>query len=125
MFIKKYQERLWKIVELPELFINSMNMYNVFQFISNDDLDGLVNYLVGAVEKLQLIGADFAVISANTPHIVFDQVRGKVYLPFICIVETTCNKAARINARRLGLLGTKFTMENDFFHRPFERVGIE
>jgi|SRR5699024_10681745 len=77
MFIKKYQESLGKIVELPELFINSINMYNVFQFISNDDLDGLVNYLVGAVEKLQLIGADFAVISANTPHIVFDQVRGK------------------------------------------------
>lgn len=118
-FIKKYQKKVNSKQKLPELFINSINMYNVFQYISDGDLDGLVDYVGDAAQKLETIGADFVVISANTPHIVFDQVRKKVNIPMISIVEATFDKANELGLKRIGLFGTKFTMENDFFKKPF------
>ncbi|WP_106498308.1 aspartate/glutamate racemase family protein [Lentibacillus sp. Marseille-P4043] len=118
-FIKKYQEKVNSKQELPELFINSINMYNIFRFISEGNLDGLVDYVGEAAQKLESIGADFVIISANTPHIVFDQVRKKVAVPMISIVEATYDKANELGLKRLGLLGTKFTMEHDFFKKPF------
>lgn len=118
-FIKKYQEKVNSKQKLPELFINSINMYNIFKYISDENLDGLVDYVGNAAQKLESIGADFIVISANTPHIVFDQVREKVNVPMISIVEATYDKVNELGLKRVGLLGTIFTMENDFFKKPF------
>ncbi|WP_100012915.1 aspartate/glutamate racemase family protein [Lentibacillus sediminis] len=124
-FIKKYQEKVNSKQKLPELFINSINMYNIFQFISDDDLQGLIDYVGTAAQKLETIGADFIVISANTPHIVFEEVREKVSTPMISIVEATYDKADERNLKRVGLLGTKFTMEHDFFKKPFQSSNKE
>ncbi|MFD1851485.1 aspartate/glutamate racemase family protein [Oceanobacillus bengalensis] len=117
--ISKYQDRLGSKEVLPELFINSINMYKVFHLIDTNQVDGLADYLVDAVKKLELVGADFAIISANTPHIVFDQVQQQVQIPMISIVEETYKKAEAFGIDRIGLIGTKFTMENDFFKTPF------
>lgn len=122
-FIHKYQDRMNSKQTLPELFINSINMYNIFKFISEDRLDNLIEYVAGAANKLEEIGADFVVISANTPHIVFNEVRQKVTVPMISIVEATNDKADELGLQNVGLLGTKFTMEHDFFKKPFESGG--
>ncbi|WP_164669343.1 aspartate/glutamate racemase family protein [Virgibacillus doumboii] len=118
-FIHKYQGRVNSKQDLPELFINSINMYNIFKFISEDRLDDLIDYVGGAAQKLESIGADFVVISANTPHIVFDEVKKKVNVPMFSIVEETYRKADALGLKNVGLLGTKFTMEHDFFKKPF------
>ncbi|WP_227002609.1 aspartate/glutamate racemase family protein [Salicibibacter kimchii] len=118
-FIHKYQDKVNSKQELPELFINSINMYNIFHYISENQMDDLVNYVGGAAQKLEEIGADFVVIAANTPHIVFDEVREKVNVPMVSIVEATYDKADERGLKNVGLLGTKFTMEHDFFKQPF------
>jgi aspartate racemase len=123
--IKKYQDRLNSKEVLPELFINSINMYQVFEFISKGNLDGLTNYLVDAIKKLELVGSNFAVISANTPHIVFDEVKVKVNIPLYSIVEETYKKSQELNVQTIGLFGTKFTMENDFFQKPFKANNVK
>jgi aspartate racemase len=123
--IKKYQDRLNSKEVLPELFINSINMYQVFEFISKGNLDGLTNYLVDAIKKLELVGSNFAVISANTPHIVFDVVKEKVNIPLYSIVEETYKKSQELNVQTIGLFGTKFTMENDFFQKPFKANNVK
>lgn len=123
--ITQYQEKMGSKEVLPELFINSINMYRVFEFISKDDLQGLANYLVEAIETLEKVGADFAVISANTPHIVFDEVNQRVSIPVYSIVEETVREAEKQGLKKVGLIGTKFTMENDFFKKPFEDRGKE
>ncbi|MCR2823885.1 aspartate/glutamate racemase family protein [Lederbergia panacisoli] len=123
--ITKYQERIGSKEVLPELFINSINMYQVFQFIDQSDLDGLTDYLVEAVQKLEQVGSDFAIISANTPHIVFDQVQNRVQIPLYSIVEETYKKARELRLDKIGLIGTKFTMEHNFFKTPFTSNGIE
>ncbi|WP_324212241.1 aspartate/glutamate racemase family protein [Lentibacillus sp.] len=119
-YIQKYQDRMNSKQTLPELFINSINMYHVFKFISEDRLDDLSEYVGAAAKKLEEIGADFAVVSANTPHIVFDQIRKYVTIPMISIVEATYDKADELGLQNVGLLGTKFTMEHNFFKKPFK-----
>ncbi|ALX48440.1 aspartate/glutamate racemase family protein [Lentibacillus amyloliquefaciens] len=118
-YIQKYQERMNSNQTLPEFYINSINMYNIFKYISEDRLDDLSAYVGGAAKKLENIGADFVIVSANTPHIVFNQIRERVSVPMISIVEATYEKADEMELNNVGLLGTKFTMERDFFKKPF------
>jgi len=124
-FIKKYQEQIKSKQELPELFINSINMYNIFHFISEGKKQALIDYVAGAAEQLEAVGADFAIISANTPHIVFDEVRNRINIPMISIVQATYDKANEMGLGKVGLLGTKFTMEHDFFKKPFRQSEKE
>lgn len=121
--ISKVQDKLNNHHVLPEILINSIDMYNVFQFIESDQLDRLTDYLSGAVRSLEAGGADFTILSANTTHIVFDDIQKEVTLPMISIVEETLKEADRLGLKKIGLIGTKFTMENDFFKKPFTAKG--
>jgi aspartate racemase len=113
------QERLGSKEVLPELFINSINMYKLFQLLTNGQTEELIDYLAASVQKLKNAGADFVVMSGNTPHIVFEQVQEKVQIPMISIVEETLLHVKKVGIQKMGLIGTKFTMESDFFKEPF------
>lgn len=117
--ISKFQERIGSKEILPELVINSINMYKIFELISSGKNEELIQYLAVAVQKLASAGANFAVMSGNTPHLVFDQVQELVDIPMISIVEATFVQAKELKLERIGLIGTKFTMEHEFFKRPF------
>lgn len=123
--ISKFQEKIGSKEELPELFINSINMYKMFKLLMGGETEKLINYLTDSVQKLESVGADFVVMSANTPHIVFEQVQGKVQVPMISIVEETYLKAHDLGLQKIGLIGTKFTMEGDFFKKPFDANNKE
>ena len=109
----------------PELTIESVNVYEILRFCLAEDYDGLTEYLLRAINDLAACGADFAALSANTPHIVFDRLARRSPLPLVSIVEAACEEAVRRNIRRAGLLGTPFTMRGDFFKAPFIRSGID
>ncbi len=85
----------------------------------------LVNYLLGSLRRLAGAGVDFAAITANTPHIVFDQLAAVSPVPLVSIVETCADEARRSGLRRPLLLGTRFTMEAPFYYEVFARRGIE
>lgn len=123
--ISKFQEETGSKESLPELLIYSINMYKIFDLLQNNQEEELAEYLAAAVLSLERAGADFAVISANTPHIVFDKVQQKVNIPMISIVEESYRTAHQLEIHKIGLLGTKFTMENDFFKEPFTANGKE
>jgi aspartate racemase len=84
----------------------------------------MASFLLGAIAKLARAGADFGLISANTPHIVFDEVASKSPIPLISIVEATC-AAAKAKLKRLALFGTRYTMHAAFYPKVFSREGIE
>jgi aspartate racemase len=117
--ISKYQEKTGKKEDLPEFLINSINMYKIFDLLEKKKTEELADYLALSVLALEKGGADFAVLSANTAHIVFDDVQQKVDIPLISIVEESVRTAEKMKLKKLGLLGTKFTMENDFFQKAF------
>ena len=63
-------------------------------------------------------------LSANTAHIVFDEVRRQSPIPLISIVQATCDAAQARRLKKLGLLGTRFTMQGRFYPEVFSREGI-
>lgn len=90
------------------------------KIVNAKDWDALTDWLLGKVVSLHKAGAEFAAIGSNSPHIVFDQVRSRLPIPMLSIVEETCKNAQKRNFRKRGLFGTRFTMESDFYKRPFQ-----
>jgi aspartate racemase len=109
----------------PHFFINSIDLNRVREPVLANDLEQLTANLVAAIGPLARAGADFGLIAANTPHLVFDKVAAKSPIPLISIVEATTAFAKDRQFRRLAIFGTKFTMNGKFFAKPFAREAIE
>ena len=108
----------------PSIIINSIDLSKLIRWMNAGDLDSVTDYLVSEIEKLERAGVNFAVLASNTPHIVFKQVRARVSLPMISIVETTRDRARDLNLQRPALFGTRFTMEGKFYPEVFAEAGI-
>jgi len=109
----------------PEIIIYSADLSSLMKILEAGNWEKLADWLVERVVALYKAGAEFAVIGSNTPHIVFQEVRSRSPIPMLSIVEETRKKAQRSGFKKLGLMGTKFTMESDFFKRPFGENGME
>ena len=108
----------------PEIIIYSADLSGLMKILEAGDWASLTDWLLEKLVALQKAGADFAVIGSNTPHIVFDKVSSRSPLPMLSIIEETCKSAQKRGLKKLGLLGTRFTMESDFFKKPFENKGM-
>lgn len=108
----------------PEIVIYSVDMAHLFRLVEEKRWDTLASWLAEKVSALKHAGADFCAISANTPHIVFDQIQAQSPLPLISIVEATLEAAKGAGLKKVGLLGTKFTMQSNFFGARFATDGI-
>jgi aspartate racemase len=109
----------------PQFVINSIDLQKGIDFLEPNDLAGMTDFLLGEIKKLPPGGADFGIIAANTPHIVFDEVRAKSPIPFVSIVEASCDYAKARKFKRLALFGTRYTMQANFYQKVFAREGIE
>ena len=108
----------------PAVILNSIDLDRMVQWFTAHDLDHVTEYLLQALRQLAAAGADFGIIAANTPHLVFDDVQRRSPLPLISIVEAACDAAERMALTRVGLLGTRFTMQSAFYSEVFARRGI-
>jgi len=111
--------------DYPTVIIHSVNLAKIVAMAEAGDWPRVTDWLADGVAALERAGVDFALIAANTPHIVFDDLRGRVGIPMISIVEETARAAAERGLARLLLLGTKFTMQGTFYQDVFTRSGIE
>ncbi len=109
----------------PAIVINSIDLSKLVAWMEASDLNAVTDYLVAAIEKLAATKVDFIAIAANTPHIVFNQVRARSPLPMVSIVEATRDRASTLGLRRLGLLGTGFTMRSSFYQDAFAEKQME
>ena len=109
----------------PPILINSIDMRRAVQALEAGDLKALTDYLLAELQKLQRAGADFAIVSANTPHIVFDELEQQSPLPLISIVTATREAAKARRLKRVGLFATSFTVQAGFYSKVFSRQGIE
>ena len=109
----------------PSIVINSIDLSKLIRWMNADELDAVTDYLVAEIEKLERAGVDFAVLASNTPHIVFNQVRARVSVPMISIVEATRDRARDLKLQRPALFGTRFTMQGQFYREVFAEAGIQ
>lgn len=121
--IKEFQKRQ-NDGSYPKIIINSINMTEMLDFIKNNNADGLVNFLLAEIYKLSNADADFGLLASNTPHIVFDELRKKSPIPLLSIVELTCRKVKECGMKKVGLFGTKSTMQNTFYQDTFAKENI-
>ena len=118
------QKKLGKNI-FPNLTIVSVDVFQVLGFCQEEKYDELTDYLMRAINNLIQSGCEFIALSANTPHIVFEQLQKKSGVPLVSIIEATCEEAVRRKIGKIGLLGTVFTMTGDFFKKTFERNNIQ
>jgi aspartate racemase len=109
----------------PYIIINSLDMKKPLDMLTASKLEELATFLSEEVEKLALAGAAFALVAANTPHLVFDAIARQSRIPLISIVEATAEAAKAAGLKRLGLLGTRFTMEASFYPDALAAREIE
>lgn len=123
LFIELYRERK-PDGSYPSFLINSIDMTRMLKLVGENDLPGLANYLADEVRRLTDAGATLALMASNTPHIVFDELQNLSPIPLISIVDTACQAAIGKGMKRVGLFGTKFTMQGGFYQKVFERADI-
>ena len=119
--------RVWKTrnpASLPRLIIDSLDV-NVGIHLVQNDRPGLVRYLLDSIRRLERAGCEFAAMAANTPHIVFDELAAESPIPLLSIVECCADAVESRGFRRVGLLGTGFTMGAGFYPTVLGRRGID
>jgi len=117
--------------ELGGLHSAQSLMFSVdFEHIKNLQHEGnwneLTKIMIEAAQRLEKGGAELIVICTNTMHKMADDVQKNINLPLIHIADSTAQAIKSKNLKKIGLLGTKFTMEQDFYkNRLIEKHGIE
>ena len=82
--------------------------------------------MIDAAQRLEKGGADFVVICTNTMHKMADDVQKSINIPLLHIADATAEKIRAKGIKKIGLLGTKFTMEEEFYKgRLIEKYGLE
>jgi len=112
-------------LDYPEILIYSVNLGFLIGNMKKKEYETARRYISEKIAALERAGADMVALTANTPHLFFDSLRSEARVPMISIVEATAREAQRLGVRKAGLLGTRFTMEERFFHDVFRQSGIE
>ena len=108
----------------PSIVIDSLDVQRALRLVGSDR-PALIEYLLGSLHRLAGAGVDFVAMTANTPHIVFDDLAARSPVPMVSIVESCAEEARRLRYVRLALLGTRFTMDATFYPDVFRRHAID
>ena len=103
-----------------KIILHSVDFDEIVHLQHADDWDGTGAILADAAESLERAGAELLVICTNTMHKVAPQIQQRVKLPLIHIADATADVIKRAGIKTVGLLGTKFTMEQDFYKGRLE-----
>ncbi len=104
--------------------LNSVDFEKIYQFMEEEKWDKIAKKLIKISSKLEASGADCILICANTLHIVADIIEESIGVPLINICLCTADKIAQDGINNVALLGTKFTMERDFFKEKIATKSI-
>ena len=108
----------------PRLVIDSVDMNRLRKAFEAGEPGSIIDYILPELHRLERAGADFGLLAANTPHIVFDDLQRQSPIPLISIVAVTCDAAKARGLKRIALFGTRFTMTAPLYHDVFSKNGI-
>ncbi|MDL4842449.1 aspartate/glutamate racemase family protein [Aquibacillus rhizosphaerae] len=102
----------------------SVNFDEIERYQAEGDWDNAGKALGEVASSLEKAGAEFIVICTNTMHKVIDYIEAMINIPVLHIADATANQIQSSNIKTVGLLGTKYTMEQDFYKSRIESNGI-
>ena len=107
-----------------KMLLYSVNQQEFRPATDEAGLGEFADYLTGIAKRLETAGAECLLLCANTPHMAADLVQKKIRIPLIHIAEVTAKAIVKRNMKKVGLLGTKFTMEQPFYKDRLAKFGI-
>lgn len=128
MYYKEINSRIDEMTgnkAMPDIAIESVNFRKAWNMVVAEDYEALADYLSEKINFLKKSGSEVISLTAVTMHIVFDLIQEKTGVGLISIPMAVCNEVKRRNYKKIGLLGTIFTMEQDYMKKDFEQAGIE
>ncbi len=128
MYYKELNTRIDKIthgVQMPEITIESVDFRKVWNMVSNDKYDRLGEHLSEKVNNLRKSGAEIISLTAVTMHAVLNQIIKNTQVSLVSIPMAVCREAVTRGCKKVGLLGTIFTMEKDYMKTDLWDAGIE
>ncbi|MFC5450412.1 aspartate/glutamate racemase family protein [Paenibacillus aestuarii] len=117
-------ERMGKL-HSAKCMLYSMDFEEVVKLQEAGEWDEATKVMVEAAQRLEAGGADVIVICTNTMHRMADEVQAAVSIPLLHIIDVTAERIKQQGLRRVGLMGTRYTMEQEFYRERLQRQGIE
>lgn len=103
----------------------SVDFHELEKCMKKGDWGKIADVLTDAAHSLEAAGADFIILCTNTMHKVADKIEEAIHIPFLHIADITAQQVLSQGIRTIGLLGTKYTMEQDFYRSRLETQGIK
>ena len=108
------------------ILMTSVDFQEFVRMKQDDDWDAQREWIVGEARRLDAGGADFIIMATNTMHKFADDIQAAISVPFLHIADATANAIKADGKSKIGLLGTIYTMEEDFYRgRLEEKHGLE
>lgn len=109
-----------------QIVMYSFNFERIKQLQQRGEWDEATKLMIDAAQKLERAGADIILICTNTMHKMANEVQANIQVPLLHIADTTAKVIKAQELRKIGLLGTRFTMEHDFYKgRLTSKHGVE
>jgi aspartate racemase len=103
----------------------SVDFQEIEKLQHEDDWDACAKILSDKCQRIEAAGADFLLICTNTMHLVAKDIENAIGIPLLHIADATADRIRKEGMTKIGLLGTRFTMEHEFYRGRLEHHGLE
>ena len=128
MYYKELNSRIDKLTggkAMPDIAIESVNFRRAWEYVTTADYEKLSDYLAEKVNSLYNGGAEIISLTAATMYIVMDELAAKTKAELISIPKIISDEVVSLGMKKVGLLGTIFTMEQDYMKKDLLDAGVE
>ena len=128
MYYKKLNSEIDRLSEgkaMPDIAIESVNFRRAWDYVSNNKFNLLTDYLADKINCLISGGAEVVSLTAVTMHMVYDELSKRISYPLVSIPKAVSEEVVLAGITRVGLLGTVFTMEQDFMKKDLISEGVQ
>ena len=128
MYYKELNSRTDKLTNgkaMPDLSIESVDFRRAWKYVTTQQYDKLAGYLSEKVISLSKAGAEIISLTSATMYIVIDEIEAKTKTKLVSLPKAVADEATKNGYRKVGLLGTIFTMEQDYMKSDLIKAGIE
>jgi aspartate racemase len=124
LYLTREYARRYGDFGFPEILIHSVNFQQFMEWAQSGKWELAADKVVEVFDGLKEAGADFGLLTANTPHIMFDEVARRTSLPLLSIIEVTVGAVRESKMKTVGLLGTATTMDSPMYPEALGAHGI-
>ena len=128
MYYKILNSEIDRITEgraMPDIAIESVNFTRAWNNVTEGRYDLLADYLEEKLESLDKGGAEVISLTAVTMHVVYNDLAARFNKPIVSIPKVVADEISAKGIKRIGLLGTIFTMEKDYMKKDLREAGVE